>query len=286
MQMRNKGLLRNIVLIFFAISTLGTIEWRAFGETPAPLPSGAGSPLPSGIDNPPLGSEVQNTEFLRSEKKLSQEGSSSSAKKMREEMSYLSNEMPSPTTDIPLFRWAMDQQISIEWGKGFLKEPDQRAPSLINKEINDTFLKDALLFFNVQKNLLYFPYIFKWGARASLGLARNYDLEKTYFIPLSLSTVLTFQMIRQQFVFPFVEIGFSKWNIDFNSEEFSGWISYWSVGALISFSILKPSLSYTLLDEYKLNDWGLIVEFKSHYDAENNRKYFLRTLHIGSYFNF
>ena len=180
-------------------------------------------------------------------------------------------------SDIFKFNWLNQVGFSIQ-GAGTLNIDREKAPKLIQKSVNKSFLRN-FLFFNVQYYFLQFPSFLRWSVKASTGLTRNYDTQSTKFIPLSISGVLHIRIINA--VVPFIEWGYSLWNIDFS--EFSSTFSYWGTGINISFSLFKPSLKYTLPDEYKINDMGIIVESRwSNYKEHS----FLDTVHGGLYLRF
>lgn len=186
-----------------------------------------------------------------------------------------------------LFRWLNENQISGQWAHGFLSEELKYIPSPLEEEINDSFKNDMFLYLNFHYNIMQFPYVLKWGAKASAGFTRNYDVESTYFIPMSLSIIFHLQIFNHQFLTPFFEIGYSTWNIDF-SDEFSEFFPFWTVGGYLSLSIFKRSLQHTLKDEYGITDIGIVVDWRNssspfHFEE---RAYFLRSLHAGIYFRF
>lgn len=186
-----------------------------------------------------------------------------------------------------LFRWLDEQQISAQWAYGFLNEEQKYMPSPLAEDINSSFKKDMFLYLNFHYNLLQFPYVLKWGAKASTGFTRNYDVDSTYFIPLSLSIIFHLQIFKYQYITPFFELGYSTWNIDF-SNDFSEFFPFWNVGAYISLSIFKRSLRHTMEDEYGITDIGIVIDWRSYSSPFHfeERAYFLRSFHAGIYFRF
>ena len=185
-----------------------------------------------------------------------------------------------------LFQWLNEQHFSLQWAYGFFRQ--KHTPPLLKVNINDTFLNQALFFFNFQQNIIQFPYILKWGLKVSTGITRNYDNDKIYFYPLHLSAITSLQIFKYQLIVPFFEMGYSTWNIDFS--EFSEAFPVWSLGASVSWALFKQSLSYTLPDEYGIQDAGISLEIRNHSSSldmpERDRGYFLRSIHVGIYFKF
>lgn len=186
-----------------------------------------------------------------------------------------------------LFRWLNEQQASVQWAHGFLNEEQKYMPSPLAEEINDSFKNDMFWYLNFHYNLMQFPYVLKWGAKASAGFTRNYDVDSTYFFPLSLSVIFHLQVFKHQYITPFFELGYSTWNIDF-SDEFSEFFPFWTVGTYISLSIFKRSLQYTLEDEYGIKDIGVVIDWRNHSSPFHfeERAYFLRSVHAGIYCKF
>ena len=183
----------------------------------------------------------------------------------------------SSVSNIFHFKWPHQIEFSIQ-GAGTLSLTKEKAPQLIQENINNSFLRNHL-FLNLQYYLFQFPSFFKWSLKASAGLTRNYDIQSTNFAPLSVGGVLHINLINS--LIPFIEAGYSVWNIDF--KKFSSHFFYWSTGLNISFSLFKPSLQYTLPDEYKVNDMGLILESRWSIYKDS---YFIHTLHGGLYLRF
>lgn len=187
-----------------------------------------------------------------------------------------------------LFQWFNEQQLSLQWAYGFLKQKDKFAPALLKERLNNTFGNDTIIYLNFHQNILQFPYILKWGLKASAGLTLNKDNKQTYFFPLSLSMIVHLQIFKNQFIVPFFEMGYSTWNIEFS--EFSDFFPVWHIGTDISFSLFKNSLRYTLPDEYGIQDIGVTLEVRNHSSPTNmpkkKRGYFLHSLHTGIYFKF
>ncbi len=193
-----------------------------------------------------------------------------------------------PKKGEPLFRWLNEQNVSFQWAYAFLEQKNKYAPTLLKEKINENFKNDTFLYFNFYQNIFQLPAILKWGLKASAGFTRNEDVESLSFFPLSLSVITHLQVFRHQFIVPFFEMGYSIWNVDFS--DFSQHFPFWGVGALISFSLFKPSLQYTLLDEYGIRDIGINLELRNQASPtsffEKDRGYFLRSLHLGIYFHF
>ena len=187
-----------------------------------------------------------------------------------------------------LFQWLNEQQLSFQWAYGFLKQKDKFAPVLLKERINNTFRNDTIIYLNFHQNILQFPYILKWGLKASAGLTLNKDNKQTYFFPLSLTMIVHLQIFKHQFIVPFFEMGYSTWNIDFS--EFSDYFPVWHIGTTISLSLFKNSLRHTLPDEYGIQDIGIILEVRNHSSPtdlpDEKRGYFLHSLHTGLYFKF
>ncbi|MDE0118944.1 MAG: hypothetical protein OXM55_02920 [Bdellovibrionales bacterium] len=187
-----------------------------------------------------------------------------------------------------LFKWLNEQNISLQWAYAFLEKENKYAPKLLKEKINKNFKNDSLLYFNFYQNIFQLPYIFKWGLKASAGFTRNEDVASLSFFPLSLSVITHLQIFRHQFILPFFEMGYSIWNVDYS--DFSTLFPFWGAGALISFSLFKPSLQYTLLDEYGIKDIGINLELRNNSSPMSfftkDRGYFFRSFHLGIYFHF
>ena len=183
----------------------------------------------------------------------------------------------SSVSNIFHFKWPHQIGFSIQ-GAGTLSLTKEKAPQLIQENINNSFLRNHL-FLNLQYYLFQFPSFFKWSLKASAGLTRNYDIQSTNFAPLSVGGALHINLINS--LIPFIEAGYSVWNIDF--KKFSSHFFYWGTGLNISFSLFKPSLQYTLPDEYKVNDMGLILESRWSIYKDSH---FIHTLHGGLYLRF
>ena len=183
----------------------------------------------------------------------------------------------SDTSDIFHLKWPHQIEFSIQ-GAGTLNLAKEKAPELIQENINKSFLRNHL-FLSLQYYLLQFPSFFKWSVKASAGLTRNYDIQSTKFAPLSVGAALHINLINP--FTPFFEVGYSTWNIDF--KRFSHAFFYWSTGLNVSFSLFKPSLQYTLPDEYSVNDMGFTLESRWSIYKSNQ---FINTLHGGLYLRF
>ena len=183
----------------------------------------------------------------------------------------------SNVSDMFHLKWPHQIEFSVQ-GAGTLNLTKEKAPALIQTNINKSFLRNHL-FLNLQYYLLQFPSFFKWSLKTSAGLTRNYDRQSTTFIPLSVGGALHINLINS--LIPFFEVGYSVWNIDF--QKFSSGFFYWSVGLNISFSLFKPSLQYTLPDEYDINDMGFAIESRWSIYKSNQ---FINTLHGGLYLRF
>ena len=168
-------------------------------------------------------------------------------------------------------------QVSVQWAK-VLSWSENKTPSLLKASINESFL-EHFLFLNLQYHILKWPGFLKWGLKTSAGLGRNYDVQSKHFTPLSLGAVIYVYLIDS--IAPFVEWGYALWSVDFN--EFSSVFPYLSAGLNISFNLLKPSLKYTLSDEYGIDDIGLSVE--SRWLFYKNYQ-FMHTIHAGLYLRF
>ena len=189
-----------------------------------------------------------------------------------------------------LFEWLSENHISLEWAYAFLDPADKDlyAPALLKEKITNSFKNEALLYFNFHRNIIRFPYVLDGGLKASIGLARSYDLKSDYFFPLSLSAIMSLRIWKHQFIVPFLEGGFSSWNINV-SGDFSDIFPFWTVGAFVSLSLFKPSLRYIFANDYGVQDIGFIGEWRNHlspFKKEDKRGAFLRTLHLGLYVHF
>ena len=171
----------------------------------------------------------------------------------------------------PYLNGWINKQISIQLGQALSQD---------NEHPIRSFFKDSLIYFNWQKNLIQFPYIFKWGIKGHLGWNYN-EADAEPLINIALSSITTLQFMNPQFIVPFIEIGASTWNTDF--DHFSDISFFWGSGILLSMALLKPSLSYTLPDEYNLHDLGFLLQFVQQYEAIDHSSYFF---HFGIYLIF
>ena len=202
----------------------------------------------------------------------------------RQQTAQKINSIPSLT----LFQWANEQEISLQWAYGFLENPDVHAPALLQKTINSSFKNDTFIYLNFHQNFIQFPYIFKWGIRGSAGLTRNYDHQSDYFIPVSVSAVLSLWIFKTQHLTPFVEMGVSGWSV--NLSETSDVFPFYGGGVALSLALFKPSLRYTMPEEYGIRDIGFIIEVRNHLSPfdhpEEKTGAFMLSLHAGLYFRF
>ena len=186
-----------------------------------------------------------------------------------------------------LFDWLSRNHLSLEWAYGVLKDKDLYAPPLLQEKITKNFKNEALLYLNFHRDIIRFPYILDWGLKASMGLARSYDLKSDYFFPLSFSMIVSMRIKKHQPVVPFAEGGFSSWNINM-SGDFSDIFPFWTVGAFVSFSLFKPSLQYMFVNDYGVHDIGFALEWRNHLSPfkQEERGLFLKTFHLGFYCHF
>ena len=185
-----------------------------------------------------------------------------------------------------LFQWLYLMEVSIQWSYAVFNENSNFIHDDLKEHVEmDKFLKKALFFSHFHIDLIQFPYVLSWGLKLGAGLSRNYDIRSYYFIPLSFSLIYHIRAIKE--LLPFVELGFSSWNIDF-SNVFSEFYFFWSVGGKISFSLFKKSLRYTMPSDYGIYDIGMITELRFHsgkqYQGETQN--FLKTFHVGLYLTF
>ena len=158
---------------------------------------------------------------------------------------------------------------------------------MLKEKITKNFKNESLLYLNFHRDIIRFPYVLDWGLRGSIGLARSYDLKSDYFFPLSLSGIVSLRVWKHQPVVPFVEGGFSSWNINISSD-FSDILPFWTVGAFVSLSLFKPSLRYTFANDYGVKDIGFVLEWRNHFSPfqKTERGPFLKTIHVGVYGHF
>ena len=268
-----------LYLFFIAFSLLSIEPKKAFSTSSSvniPPPPSIKEPSPP--SNPIVNQPRSNTPSKASPTK----------RKVRRKKKSKPSALMAYKESLILFQWRNEQEFSIQWAYGFLKQKDKFAPPLLKEKITDKFKNDTMIYLNFHQNILQFPYILKWGLKGSAGLTRNYDHEKTYFFPLSLSIITSLQIFKEQLIVPFFEMGYSTWNIDFS--EFSEFFPFWSLGASVSLSLFKPSLRHTMPDEYGIRDIGIIVEVRNHSSPmdlpDKKRGYFLHSVHTGIYFSF
>ncbi len=289
-----------IIIYVFA----GPANVLAKSQTPAEsYQNTPSSPLTKKLS--PTSNSAQPKDFIQSVKKRIAEGRKSFTKQKKPSSRFMSQK-----ETLILFQWLNEQQISLQWAGANITKKDFNskegfAPELLKKEIHfDTFANDRLFYLNFQQNIIQFPYILKWGLRASLGVAFNYDNDRKYFFPMSASGIWSLQIFKHQIIIPFFEMGFSTWNINSYLEEFTPLFPFWGVGASISLALFKNSLRYTLPDEYGIKDLGIILEFRRHSSPlkwlnpwfnsekkewlwpEEKRGYFFDSFHAGIYCRF
>ena len=197
-----------------------------------------------------------------------------------------------------LFQWLKEQGLSFEWSTVLSEDPQKGMPPLlqeyrfqpfrpgdkkkpVKKSHTPFFLEDSLLHFNYWRPLIQFPRVLKWGLRSSVGWTQA---EGQNLFSLSLSGLLSLHVLPFSFIVPFVEGGGRVWNRNF-VQAFSRLNPFYSLGAFVSLSILKPSLRHTLWSEYSIRDMGLVGELQTHYTFKHSRP-FIRLLHLGVYFHF
>ncbi len=256
-------ILISAVFSFFAVSqtessTDSVLPPPVINSTPDPVPPPVINSTPDSVLPPPA---INSTPV----------SSTPIAKKTTQKIKHPNQ------SDMFHLKWPNQIEFSGQ-GAGTLNITTQNAPKLIQTNVNKAFLRNHS-FLNLQYYFLQFPSFFKWSLKVSAGLTRNYDTQSTRFIPLNVGGVFHLYLIDS--LVPFFEWGYSVWNINFN--EFSSTFFYWGTGLNISFSLFKPSLKYTLADEYKINDMGLNVESRWSIYKSNT---FINTLHVGLYLRF
>jgi len=177
-----------------------------------------------------------------------------------------------------LFQWLDQHQLSVQWGVASSEDEGSTI---------DSFLYDSLIYLNWHRNILQFPYVLKWGVKGHFGWNYNKGENEKRLINVSLSSITTLQIINPQYVVPFLELGASTWNVSF--DHFSDISFFWGAGVLFSLSIFKPSLSYTLPDEYNLMDIGFLLQFVQQYTSFRNQTYIedpVYYFHLALYFIF
>ncbi len=248
-------------------------------ETEAPLTQETAENVAMEPEKPPAKAGMEGLQKAHS-------ASGESPKRVRKKPRAKKSRASKKESQWILFEWLNTNQISLQWAYGFLdqEQKDLYSPPLLKKNITESFKHESLIFLNFHHNIIRFPYILHWGLRGGLGLARNYDLKSDFFVPLSLSGILSLKLTKHQPVVPFVEGGFSSWNRNL-SDDFSDIFPYWTVGAFISLSLFKPSLTYTFPNDYGFKDLGFAVEWRNHVSPfkKEKRGTFLRTLHVGLY---
>ena len=292
---KSRGAFRCLVFLILAIGVSASAQ-SPFPENYQKTPSPPFTKKPILTPNPP------KANFINSVKKRIADGRKKFKKRKKTPL-----HLKEQKEKLILFQWLNEQQISLQWAGTNISQKDfvGFAPKLLKKEIHfDTFAYDRLFYLNFKQNIIQFPYILKWGLRASLAAAFNYDNEQKYFFPISISGVWSLQIFKYQALVPFFEMGFSTWNIDFYTEKFTYSFPFWSIGVSLSLALLKNSLRYTLPDEYGIKDIGIVMELRRHssplkwlnpwFDdskkewlwTEKNRGYFLTSFHAGIYCRF
>ena len=262
-------------------------EWTSLAPEPEPEPSSS-APAESAESSPsflPMKARSKNTKIQSPVPRVHKARKSSSAKKALKPKKTSSSKTSQKWI---LFEWLSENHISLEWAYAFLDMADKElyAPALLKEKVTKSFKNEALLYLNFHRNIIRFPYVLDGGLKASIGVARSYDLKSDYFFPLSLSAIVSLRIWKHQFIVPFLEGGFSSWNINV-SGDFSDIFPFWTVGAFVSFSLFKPSLRYIFANDYGVQDIGFIGEWRNHLSPfKKERGAFLRTLHLGLYVHF
>lgn len=187
-----------------------------------------------------------------------------------------------------LFQVINENHLSFEWTKMTTQSPNEVSQIAQNIKAN-SFFNRQLLQVDFHKNWLQLLHILKWGIQASAGTTLSYggSNQGAFFVPMYMGSILSLQLTKRPYFIPFIAAGYSIWSIGFHT--LSSMLFQWSAGAHISFSIMKPSLGYTLLDEYGIHDMGIIAKTTSYYFVENGLPHgniLIASLHIGVYFQF
>ena len=179
-----------------------------------------------------------------------------------------------------------ENQLSFGWGKLNLESPSEL--SKITKNIQASELANRqMLELDFQQNWLNIFHILKWGFQASISIPLYKSQTKTFVMPLQLSSILSLQLTHQPRILPFISAGCAVWNINWNA--FSSYLAFWSLGTKISFALIKPALNYTLLDDYGIDDIGILIQTSSFYlteKAKPEENIILASWQIGTYFHF
>ena len=184
-----------------------------------------------------------------------------------------------------LFSWEILNKFNLEWASILgPKSYPNAAPRALQNAFNPEKLLGFFLHFNYQMDAIKFPYFLKWGIRTDIGITRNYTVKKTFFLPLSLSVIHTLEVLKPQYIYPFFELGMSSWwTIEKTKKEFSELFFFWKAGLILSFSIFNKALSYSLPEDYGIQDFGIEIGYKSLGYREGM---FLNTLHIATFLQF
>ena len=67
-----------------------------------------------------------------------------------------------PTSRSMLFRWLNEQYFSLQWAYTFLEKKEPQMPTLLNQQINDTFL-NHLVYLNFHQNIIQFLMLLNGG---------------------------------------------------------------------------------------------------------------------------
>ena len=167
-----------------------------------------------------------------------------------------------------------DKIVTFSWGRA-IDFYSQKTPPLPANQISSQDVKN-LLSAGFSYNFLKTPLFLKWGLKARAGFSLNPDPKSSYLAPLSLTGIVHFQAFKP--IIPFLSAGVSQWLINFKS--LSERSFHLSLGARISLSLFKPSLQYTLLDDYGLNDMGITLESLWRFYKNSQ---FMHSFHAGFY---
>ena len=183
----------------------------------------------------------------------------------------------------PFVQLIRQNHLSFEWvdmqvqSAALLSQITQPARSA-------SFFNQHLVQLDFHRDWLNILNLFHWGFSVGAGMSFGGG---RVFTPLYTGSVLSLHLGTRPWAVPFVSSGYALWAMEW--QQFSSLILEWNAGVNLSFAIFKPSLGYTLSDEYGIEDMGVVVKTTSYYSTKDfwpeGDKVF-SSLHVGAYFRF
>ncbi len=199
---------------------------------------------------------------------------------------------PSPS---PIFRSSSDYYLSFKWSQTEWSQTTNKSvqkDSLVSGIQNEFFNNRQIFSIHLCRNLFQFLEFLKGGAEVAGGLSIFYDDDEPIVFPIKAGGRISLNITQKPTIKPFISAGYALWGVGEGGggrENFSSLMAYWSAGLWLSFSLFKPSLRYTLVDEYGLKDLGITFKINSYYSAEDGfpkGQLLISVWNLGVYFSF